>query len=263
MNRTPVLFIHGEWLHALSWESWAERFTGRGFLSLAPGWPGEAPDAGEMRRSPAPLGDLGLRALTEHYAGIVRSFDTAPVLVGHAVGGLVAQHLIGVDLGRAAVAIAPAPVNDIPWPAGRPALWPGDSDSAGPRVPLAPDRFRALFANTLDAAEAERIFDRYVVPAPRRLLTELGGTGPGRGPYAVADTGNTGRGPLLLVSGQEDLVVPDSVTRAVYKAYGDSTAVTDLKQFADRAHSLVVDNGWRHVADHVLGWLDDQGVRAQ
>ncbi|MFI0241365.1 alpha/beta hydrolase [Streptomyces sp. NPDC016845] len=261
MNRTPVVFIHGEWLHALSWESWAGRFTGRGFRTLTPGWPGEAPDAGEMRRSPASFGDLGLAALTEHYAGIVRSFDTAPVLVGHAVGGLVAQHLIGVDLGRAAVAIAPAPVNDIPLPGHRSALWPGDSDGAGPRVSLRPERFRALFANTLDAAEAERLFDRYVVPAPRQLLAELGGTRTERGPYAAADTGNTGRGPLLLISGQEDLLVPDSVTRAAYKAYGDSTAVTDLKQFADRAHSLVVDNGWRYVADHVLGWLDDQGVR--
>ncbi|MEW2565084.1 hypothetical protein [Streptomyces griseorubiginosus] len=33
--------------------------------------------------------------LTDHYAGIVRSFDTAPVIVGHSVGGLIAQHARG------------------------------------------------------------------------------------------------------------------------------------------------------------------------
>jgi hypothetical protein len=38
--------------------------------------------------------------------------------------------------------------------------------------------------------------------------------------------------------------------------------VTDLKQFPDRAHSLVIDSGWSFVADYVLGWLDERGLRA-
>ncbi|MBU3870175.1 alpha/beta hydrolase, partial [Streptomyces sp. 4503] len=100
------------------------------------------------------------------------------------------------------------------------------------------------------------------VPTPRRLLADLGCAGAVRSPHAVADIANTGRGPLLLLSGQEDRLIPDSVTRTVYKQYGDSTAVTDLKQFADRGHSLVIDNGWRFVADYVLGWLDERGIRA-
>jgi hypothetical protein len=39
-------------------------------------------------------------------------------------------------------------------------------------------------------------------------------------------------------------------------------AVTDLKQFADRGHSLTIDGCWRQVADSVLGWLTRRGVRA-
>lgn len=54
--------------------------------------------------------------------------------------------------------------------------------------------------------------------------------------------------------------MPDVVTRAAYKLYGDSTAVTELKQYADRGHSLVVDNGWREIADDVLGWLARQRI---
>ncbi|MFD0391914.1 hypothetical protein ACFQ3Z_00880 [Streptomyces nogalater] len=50
MKRTPVVFIHGVWLHALSWESWTERFADRGFLALAPGWPGRPRPPGTCAR---------------------------------------------------------------------------------------------------------------------------------------------------------------------------------------------------------------------
>ncbi|MET7703415.1 alpha/beta hydrolase [Streptomyces sp. NPDC005485] len=263
MNRTPVVFIHGTWLHALSWESWAERFAGRGFLARMPGWPGEPAAVREMRTSSERLAGMGLDVLTDHYAGIVRSFETAPVIVGHSVGGLIAQHLIGANIGRAAVAIASAPINDIqlPEPPGR--LWaPGRAVGSQELVSLSPEQFHHAFANTAAAAESDRLFERYAVPTPRRLIADLGHTGAVRSPRTVVDVGNADRGPLLLVSGQEDLLVPDAVTRAAYKQYGDSTAVTDLKQFADRAHSLVIDSGWKFVADYVLGWLEERGLRA-
>ncbi|MFF7777767.1 alpha/beta hydrolase [Streptomyces tanashiensis] len=261
MDRTPVVFIHGAWLHALSWECWAERFAGRGFLALAPGWPERGPAAGKST-APEP-GGVGLDALTDHYAGIARSFDVAPVIIGHSVGGLVAQHLIGADVGRAAVAIAPAPVNGLALPDSAARLWtpPG---AAEPLVSLTPRQFRHALANTVDASESDRLFERYATPAPRRLLADVAVTAGAPPPAsAMADTANAGRGPLLLISGQEDRLVPDSVTRAVYKQYGDCAAVTDLKQFADRGHSLVLDSGWRSVADHVLTWLDDHGIRAR
>ncbi|WP_053853268.1 alpha/beta hydrolase [Streptomyces sp. NRRL B-24085] len=261
MNPTPVVFIHGTWLHALSWESWAERFAGRGFHAFTPGWPGEAAAVGELRRSPGTIAGIGLDVLTDHYAGIVRSFDTAPVIVGHSVGGLIAQHLLAANIGRAAVAIAPAPINDLALPEAPARLWTPDPTDAEPLVTLSPGQFHQVFANTATAEESDRLFERYVVPAPRRLLDDLGHASAARERHAVVDVGNADRGPLLLISGQEDLLVPDSVTRAAYKQYGDSTAVTDLKQFADRAHSLVIDNGWRFVADYVLGWLDEYGLR--
>ncbi|MEV4079574.1 hypothetical protein AB0J43_04690 [Nonomuraea fuscirosea] len=109
--------------------------------------------------------------------------------------------------------------------------------------------------------EAAKIFERYVGVTPRRLLTDLGCQGATRHSRATADVANTARGPLI--SGQEDRIVADSVTREVYKLYGDSVAASSLKQFADRGHSLVVDSGWRALADHVLGWLAEHGIRAE
>ena len=59
---------------------------------------------------------------------------------------------------------------------------------------------------------------------------------------AKVDTKNSERGPLLLISGTKDHTVPDVVTRSTFKQYRDSTAVTELRQFEGRGHSLTVDS---------------------
>jgi hypothetical protein len=45
-------------------------------------------------------------------------------------------------------------------------------------------------------------------------------------------------------------------TRSTLKQYRDSTAVTELRQFEGRGHSLTIDSGWREVADATLAWLE-------
>ncbi len=77
---------------------------------------------------------------------------------------------------------------------------------------------------------------------------------------AAVDTDNASRGPLLLISGTADHTVPDVVTRSTFKQYRDSTAVTHLKKFEGRGHSLTIDHGWKDVADEVLTWLRGCGI---
>ena len=45
----PVVFVHGLWLHATSWNAWIELFTERGYAPTAPGWPGDADTVEETR----------------------------------------------------------------------------------------------------------------------------------------------------------------------------------------------------------------------
>lgn len=276
MIRTPVVLIHGAWFHKSSWESWAERFTTHGYAVHVPAWPGESPSAAEGRRAPNPGRDLGLETLLTHYEQFVRAMDTPPVLIGHGLGGLMVQHLFSLGLGRAAVVLAPMPGDGVRLSRVRAAsspIAPHESGDLQGFMPLPQSQFREWFANTVGGDEAAQLFERHVVPAPRRLLADLGvgddtaqedtaQDDPPAAPWLLVDTAAFERGPLLLVSGQEDRVIPDAVTRAAYKAYGDTAAVTDLKQFADRGHSLVMDSGWREVADYVLAWLAANGVDA-
>lgn len=234
MNRNRAIFVHGAGFHGSAWDRWAERFTAFGFDVRAPTWP-----------------SLRLEELAGQVERMVRDSGRPPVVIGHGVGGLIAQHLIGRGLGSAAVAIAPQPVPGRTPDGTRtrlsPLFW---TDSAEPDFAL----FRDTVANTVGAEEAEKLFKLYAVPVPRILLADFR-----QSPIRV-DTDNDSRGPLLLISGQEDRVVPDAVTRAAYKLYGDCTAVTNLKQFPDRGHSLIVDSGWHQVADYALTWLAANGV---
>lgn len=92
-------------------------------------------------------------------------------------------------------------------------------------------------------------------PAPARPLFQDAAANFVLHSQAKVDTANNTRGPPLLISGTADHAVPDVVTRSTFKQYRDSTAVTELKQFEGRGHSLAIDSGWRQVADAVLAWL--------
>lgn len=266
MNHVPVVFIHGLWLHSASWDPWVDYFAAHGFDALAPGWPQERDTVTGARSHPVIAAELGLEAVLRHYARMASTLTQVPVLIGHSVGGLIAQKLLAMRIGRAAVAIAPARVGHAPSIRSCPELRSqlcacrvrGDLTTP---LSLTVEQFRYAVAGIITEQESAALFQRYAIPCPGRLLLDLAGDADLLTTRAAVDGDDDSRGPLLLISGQEDRMVPDAVTRATYRLYGDSTAVTTFKQFADRAHSLTIDSGWRTVADYVLAWLSHQGVR--
>jgi len=68
------------------------------------------------------------------------------------------------------------------------------------------------------------------------------------------------RGPLLLTAGGQDHTVPAAITKQTHRLYRKSPAVTDVREFPDRGHSLCMDSGWQDVADTVLEWLKAQAL---
>ncbi len=260
----PVVFIHGLWLHASSWQPWIDLFEAEGYAPVAPGWPHEASTVELARADPAAVAGIGIDDLTAHYTGIIDGLDQAPIIIGHSFGGLITQKLLGNGLGRAGVAIDPAQIKGVkPLPfaqlrSGFPVL--GNPGNKKKSVSLTAKQFRYGFGNALPAEESDELFSRTTIPSPGRPLFEAAGANFSKRSPAKVDTARTNRGPLLLISGQEDHTVPDVVTRATFKLYGDSTAITELKQFPGRGHSLAIDHGWREVADFTLTWLGQQRI---
>ena len=108
--------------------------------------------------------------------------------------------------------------------------------------------------------ESDALYAQWAIPAPGKPLFEAAAANFNPHSPAKVDTGNSGRGPLLLVMGGHDHTVPEAITKATLKQYRHSGATTDIVEFADRAHSLTIDHGWRDVADATLTWLTAQGL---
>lgn len=256
---TPVVFIHGLWLHPSSWLAWENLFQANGYRTMAPGWPGVADSVEATRAHPDAVADRGIEEVTEHYAEILSGLDTPPVLIGHSFGGLIAQKLLGMGIGSAAVAIDAAQfkgVLPVPLSSLRVAMpvfrSPANRHKA---VALTADQFRYGFGNVVSREESDQLYSMWAIPSPGRPLFEAAAANFSSHSPAAVVTGGQDRAPLLLIMGGKDHTVPEAITKSEYKHQSGPGVTTDLMEFADRGHSLTIDSGWREVAEACMTWV--------
>jgi pimeloyl-ACP methyl ester carboxylesterase len=260
----PVVFVHGLWLQAESWQNWIELFQSHGYTASAANWPGDRATTAATRQDPSGLAGKGVTEIADFIAGQLKSLPAKPILIGHSFGGLLVQNLLGRDLGAAAIAIDPAPIKGVPelpfsaLKSAFPVL--GNPFNAGKAVPLTEAQFRFGFTNAVSAAEAHDLYAKYHMPAPARPLFQAATATFNPNAATKVNTANPARGPLLLISGTADNTVPPVLVKSTLRVYQKSSAVTELKEFAGRGHSLTIDSGWRELAEYCLSWLGGKGL---
>src|SRR4051812_46963531 len=241
---TPVVFIHGLWLHASSWQPWVDLFREAGYDPIAPEWPGGPATVTEARANPAAVAGFGIKDVADHFAGIVAGLPEKPVVIGHSFGGLLVQNLLGRGVAAAGVAINPAPIKGVlalPVSALRVASIalrnPANRNLA---VSLTAEQFRYGFGNALSIEESNELYEKWAIPSPGKPLFEAALANFTPNAPTKVDTAKTTRGPLLLTSGGHDHTVPPAIVHATHKQYARSSAVTEITTFADRGHSLTI-----------------------
>ncbi|UDF12171.1 alpha/beta hydrolase [Antiquaquibacter oligotrophicus] len=260
---THIAFIHGLWLSHASWAPWEKFFVDEGFETSAHTWPGEASAPATARTNADSQAGRGIDDLVNHFGGLLPPRETRPIVIGHSFGGLIAQRLLAEDRVDAAVAISPAPikgVRSLPFAQLRSALPVLSRRSNRERaVALSRRQFRYGFGNAIDREQSDRLWELWSIPSPGRPLFEVASANRDAASPAFVDTSRPDRGPLLMISAGSDHTVPAATTKAAFALYGDSSASTELHEFKGKGHSLTIDNGWRDVADDVLGWLSAKG----
>ena len=258
-GRTPVVFIHGLWLLASSWDRWAALFEPAGFAPVAPGWPDDPETVEEARTHPEAFAGKKVGQVADHVGEVIGKLNKKPAVVGHSFGGLLAQIVAGRGLSAATVAVDPAPFRGVlPLPVS--SLRSASAALANPAnwsraVTLNLEQFKYGWANALSDEEAKQLYETFHVAAPGAPLFQAAAANLNPWTEAKVNSKTPNRGPLLLVSGEKDHTVPWAIVNASYKRQRRNSGVTEVARIPNRGHALTIDSGWREVAETALTFV--------
>ena len=264
-GKQPVVFVHGLWLLHSSWDAWRERFEAEGYATVAVDWPDDPATVEAAKADPSVFARKSVGQVADHVVEVIAGLDRKPIVIGHSFGGLLTQIVAGRGVAVASVTIDPAPsrgVLPLPFSALK-ASFPvlGNPRNHGRAVTLTFDEFRYGFANAVSEEEARHLYDTFHVAAPGRPLFQAATANLDPTTEAKADKLNPERGPMLVVSGENDNIVPWSLANAAYKRQRrNAHHPTEIVEIPGVGHSLVIDSHWGEVADAALAFLRRQGL---
>jgi pimeloyl-ACP methyl ester carboxylesterase len=257
----PVVFVHGLWLLSSSWDNWRQLFEANGYTTLAPGWPDDPETVAEANEDPEVFAHKRLRQITGHYLEAIGQLAKKPAVVGHSFGGLISMMIAGQGVAAVTVAISPAPFRGVlPLPFS--ALKSSSAVLANPAnynraVALTYEQFHYGFTNAVDEDEAHKLYDAYAVPGAGAPIFQAATANVNPWTEDQVDTSNPERGPLLIISSDQDHTVPFAIAEAAYKRQVKNPGITEIKEMSDRGHSLTIDHGWREVAETALAFVKE------
>ncbi len=258
-GKTPVVFVHGLWLLAGSWDRWTAVFEEAGYAPVAVEWPDDPATVEQARANPEALAGKTVGQVAEHVGEVIAALSRKPAVVGHSFGGLLTQIVAGRGLSAASVAIDPAPfrgVLPLPIAAIRTTLPVLRNPlNRGRAITLTYDQFRYGWANAVSEEEARQLHETFHVPAPGAPIFQAAMANLNPGAETKVDSRSPERGPLLIFTGEKDHAVPPSMSNAAYKKQKRNEGVTELVELPNRGHSLTIDSGWREVADTTLEFV--------
>lgn len=252
MAAKTIVFIHGMFQNPKSWDAWKAHFEARGYVCYAPAYPYHEGEPATLRRDiNKGLATLTLGNVLESLVSFIDQLSEKPILVGHSMGGLVVQKLIGMDKGVAGVCIDTAPPKGISifkW-----SFFRANITIINPLMgdtPCLPGVkwFHYAFCNTMTMEQARKEYEESVVPESRnipRSSTGADGFIDFKEPHP----------PLLFIAGEKDHIIPSPLNKKNYEAYTDKDSKKTFKEFSGRTHYICGQENWQEVADYIIDWL--------
>src|SRR5207253_6821443 len=170
-RRLPVVMIHGAFCGGWSFAHWRAAYEAHGFSVHAP----TLRHHDSEQDAPGSLAGVSIRDYCAELGALLDRLDAPPVIVGHSLGGLVAQMLAARGRVRALVLLAPlAPFGIFPstafeWMAMQTLYWEGafwkkiirprHSVAAAHALELVPEERRAAILRRLVPESGQALFE--------------------------------------------------------------------------------------------------------
>ncbi len=248
-HATPILFVHGAWHAAWCWqEHFMDYFAQRGYAAYAFDLRGHGGSDGHGRLRWARISEYVADA-----AQIVQQLPAPPVVIGHSMGGLVAQKYLEMHTAPAGVLLASVPPAGVlattlriarrhPLEFARVNLtWRLYPLVATPRLAREaffsaslPEEQLQVYAKRLQDESFLGFLDMLALNLPR--------------PHRV-------KTPMLVLGAANDTIFHPNEIEATARAYNTSATV-----FPDMAHDMMLEAGWQAVADKIIAWLGERGI---
>jgi pimeloyl-ACP methyl ester carboxylesterase len=235
----PLLFVHGYFGRAVAFEPMMNWFATHGHRCCAIDLRGHGDSVADRD-----LGSVSIHDYVDDVCRTAREMDN-PVVIGHSMGGLIAQLAATKECARAIVLLASAPPRGISIMSFRLAVaqaryMPAILASRAVRPGRAD--MRALVVNRVPEAERETVLDMLVPDSGRagREMTLLG--------VPVDET--KVRVPVLVISGNQDRFIPLFRAQRIAERYRAQILVAP-----GRGHMLIIEPGFEEICYWIEAWL--------
>jgi pimeloyl-ACP methyl ester carboxylesterase len=206
------------------------------------------------------LGTTSLLDYAKDLEDEIRQLDTTPIIVGHSMGGLLAQILGTKGLAKGLVLLTPAPPSGVfalKWSVIK-SFWSGLKKWGWWRKPLRGTFDEAVYGifNLMSEEEQKDIYNRFVYESGR-AAKEIG--------FYLFDSQDASKVdeskvtcPVLVIAGSQDRMTPASVVRKVGDKYRD---VSTYMEYANHAHWVIGEPDWEEIAEYVAEWVRENVKR--
>jgi pimeloyl-ACP methyl ester carboxylesterase len=248
-GRPPLLFLHGAFAGAWVWtEHFLPFFAAAGYPAYALSLRGHAGSDGIDK-----LVRYGIDDFVADVGAALSVIGAPAVLVGHSMGGLIAQRCLGVLDLRGLVLMASVPPEglftiNIRLALSSPHLWT-EMALAAVLHPTFADPQTMRRAMLSDTIPLHRLHDYYARMQNEATRATLEAQFP-----CVWRSAAAFRIPTLAVGAARDRLIPrDAVARTAW-FHG-----SELREIADMAHAMMLEPHWQEAADLLLDWLRRKG----
>jgi pimeloyl-ACP methyl ester carboxylesterase len=244
---STVIMVHGAFCAGWAFESFRRPFEAAGWRVIAPDLPGHGAEAGRGLVTGLSMADYA-RAIRQE----IDAQNEPPVLLGHSMGGLVAQMAAARSRVAGLVLLAPSAPWGVTVNTAEEAISAVSLYALGPywALPVDPDypAARRYLFDRLPKAERRPLFGRLTPESGRALWETLNWW---LDPFATTLVGaGSVRAPVLALAGERDAIHPPVTVRSTARRLGG-----EVRVFAGMSHWLPGEPGWEDVADACLEWM--------